>query len=70
MEDHLNELERKGHIKRGTGTLPDWFWTLPRPKDPEASVRRALYEDRGDPESRWLAPTHHQKIDGEETRGE
>lgn len=46
-EDRLMYLERAGEAKRGTGTLADDFWNLPMPEDPEASVRRALEEDRG-----------------------
>lgn len=32
-------------IRRGSGGLPESFWSLPFPEDPEASVRRALEED-------------------------
>ena len=33
-------------IKPGTGKIPDEFWTMPRPKDPEGLARRYLIEDR------------------------
>lgn len=33
-------------IRPGTGFLLPDFWDLPRPEDPEASVRRAVEEDR------------------------
>ncbi len=33
-------------IRRGAGELPASFWDLPRPEDPEGSVRRAVEEDR------------------------
>lgn len=46
-EDRLMGLERKGHLRRGTGRLPEGFWDLPRPEDPTDSVRQALEEDRG-----------------------
>jgi hypothetical protein len=45
-EGDLMYLEREGAIKRGSGKLPANFWDLPRPDDPDGSVRRALEEDR------------------------
>jgi hypothetical protein len=45
-ENVLMYLEREGTIKRGSGQLPANFWDLPRPDDPDNSVRRALEEDR------------------------
>ena len=45
-EDYLELLERTGELKRGSGRLPDDFWGLPRPKDPEGLVRSAVQEDR------------------------
>jgi hypothetical protein len=45
-ENVLMHLEREGTIKRGLGKLPANFWDLPRPDDPNSSVRRALQEDR------------------------
>jgi prevent-host-death family protein len=45
-EEGLEELERQGLIRLGTGRLPEGFWKLPRPRDPEASVRRAVAEER------------------------
>ncbi len=33
-------------ITRGTGEIPDEFWTAPRPKDPEGRLLKALLEDR------------------------
>jgi hypothetical protein len=39
-------------IRRGAGKLPPDFWDLPRPEDPEASVRRALEEDREEEDPR------------------
>ena len=46
MEEHLDEMERKGLLRRGTGRLPDDFWDLPRPADPEGLVRKAISLDR------------------------
>ncbi len=45
-EDYLRLLERTGEMKRGSAGLPDDFWDLPRPEDPDASVRLAVREDR------------------------
>jgi prevent-host-death family protein len=42
----LRELERKGFIRLGSGKLPERFWKLQRGEDPEASVRRAVTEER------------------------
>lgn len=33
-------------IRPGTGKIPDEFWTMPRPKDPEGWARRGLVEER------------------------
>jgi hypothetical protein len=45
-EDYLSLLERTGELRRGSGRLPDDFWDLPRPEDPEGLVRSAVQEDR------------------------
>jgi hypothetical protein len=45
-EDYLMLLERTGELRRGSGRLPDDFWDLPRPEDPEGLVRSAVQEDR------------------------
>ena len=45
-EDYLRLLERTREMKRGSAGLPDDFWDLPRPEDPDASVRLAVREDR------------------------
>lgn len=39
----IENLERH---RRVTGILPDGFWDMPMPEDPEASVRAALAEER------------------------
>ncbi len=46
-EDRLIHLQREERVRIGSGRLPDDFWDLPRPEDPEDSVRQALNEDRG-----------------------
>ena len=30
----------------GSGKVPECFWSMPMPSDPEGSVRQALTEDR------------------------
>jgi antitoxin (DNA-binding transcriptional repressor) of toxin-antitoxin stability system len=45
LEANLDELVRQGKARRGTGTLPDDFFTRPLPKA-EASVLEQLLEDR------------------------
>ncbi|MDQ4127004.1 MAG: hypothetical protein M3151_03490 [Actinomycetota bacterium] len=43
----IRELARKGKLRtRGSGRIPDDFWDMPRPKDPEGLARRYLIEDR------------------------
>ena len=44
--EYLLELERAGVIRLGTGRLPEGFWDLPRPKDPEDLALKALLEER------------------------
>ena len=44
----LRDLERRGLIKLGTMHIPDSFWEMPRPKDPTASVRKAVEEERAE----------------------
>jgi prevent-host-death family protein len=46
----LRELERQGLVRLGSGKLPRNFWRLPRGRDPKATVRRAVAEER---ESGW-----------------
>jgi antitoxin (DNA-binding transcriptional repressor) of toxin-antitoxin stability system len=43
---HLDELVRQGKARRGTGKLPDDFFTRPRPKFEEGSVLEQLLRDR------------------------
>lgn len=42
----LKRLEERGEIRLGAGELPRDFWSMPRPRDPRASVRRAVSEER------------------------
>ncbi len=46
QDDEIADLERQGLVRRGTGKLPRGFWQMPRPRDPQASVRRAVSEER------------------------
>ena len=60
--DERFDWDRSGHrspalremliVRRGSGKLPSDFWGLPRPEDPNASVRQALDEDREEEDSR------------------
>ena len=45
VEEHLDDLIAQGKAHRGTGTLPDDFFTRPRPKF-EGSVLEQLLADR------------------------
>jgi antitoxin (DNA-binding transcriptional repressor) of toxin-antitoxin stability system len=45
---HLDELVRQGKARRGTGKLPDDFFTRPRPKLEGGSVLEQLLRDRED----------------------
>ncbi len=50
LTEHLADLERRGLLKRGDGSLPADFWEMPRPDDPEGLVREAISLDR---EENW-----------------
>src|SRR5215218_4835448 len=41
-EGRLMRLEQEGKLSRGTGKLPEYFWDLPLPEDPDGSIRRAV----------------------------
>jgi len=40
------QMEKQGLIRIGSGKLPEDFWSMPRPEDPEGSVLSALFEER------------------------
>jgi prevent-host-death family protein len=44
--DGVRDLERQGLVRVGAGRLPKDFWGLPRPRDPRASVRKAVAQER------------------------
>jgi hypothetical protein len=39
-------MEERGEIKLGSGKIPDDFWGMPRPEDPEGEVMQALLDER------------------------
>ncbi len=44
--ERLKRLEREGKIKLGPGKIPEEFWEMPWPEDPEGLALRYLIEDR------------------------
>lgn len=46
LPQYLVEMEKQGLIKVGSGKLPKGFWDLPRPKDPQGSIVKAVLEER------------------------
>jgi antitoxin (DNA-binding transcriptional repressor) of toxin-antitoxin stability system len=46
LEAHLDKLVREGKARRGTGTLPDDFFTRPRPRFEGGGVLDQLLRDR------------------------
>ena len=46
LAEHLNEMERKGLLRRPKAPLPADFWDWPRPVDAEATVRAAVSRER------------------------
>jgi prevent-host-death family protein len=44
--ERLLDMERAGLIRLGTGKLPDGFWDLPRPEDPDDLALKALLAER------------------------
>ena len=46
VPEHVRELEAHGLLKRGQKPLPANFWDLPRPADPQGTVRAAVVRER------------------------
>ena len=46
LAEHLNEMERKGLLRRPKAPLPADFWDWPRPVDADATVRAAVSRER------------------------
>lgn len=44
--ERLRSMARRGEIVLGPGGMPEGFWDMPAPEDPEGLVRQALTEDR------------------------
>ena len=44
--EHVRNLEAQGLLKRGQKPLPPDFWDLPRPADPQDTVRAAVEQER------------------------
>jgi hypothetical protein len=44
--ERLEEMERRGLLKLGSGKIPDAFWEMPRPEDSEGEVMQALLDER------------------------
>ena len=44
--DELDDLVRKGQVRRSKGALPGDFWAQPRAIDAEGGLLRALLEER------------------------
>lgn len=45
---HLLDLARAGLVRLGSGRLPKGFWEMPRPKDKEGLVLKALLDERAE----------------------
>ncbi len=43
---HLEELERSGLVRVGSGRIPEDFWELPRPSDADGKALKALLSER------------------------
>jgi hypothetical protein len=47
LKERLMRKKLEPHeIKRGSGKIPDDFWTMPRPKVSEGAALKALLDDR------------------------
>ncbi len=46
LPERLEEMERLGLVRLGSGWLDEEFWDLPRVKDPDGRVLGALSEER------------------------
>lgn len=46
LPEHLQDMEKKGLLKRGEKPLPANFWNLPRPADPQGAVRSTVSGER------------------------
>ena len=46
LSRHLRDMEKGGLARRGKRPLPADFWDLPRPTDPDASIRSMILRER------------------------
>ena len=46
LSQHLRDMEKSGLVKRGKRPLPADFRDLPRPADPDASIRSMILRER------------------------
>lgn len=42
----MRELMEAGQVRPGTGELPDAFWNLPAPADPDGGLRATVQAER------------------------
>lgn len=47
-DQRLQDLQRRGLLRIGSGVLPDDFWELERPEDSQATLRAALESERSE----------------------
>lgn len=45
-EGRVIRLARAGLLSPGSGHIPEYFWSLRRPSDPDSGVREALLDER------------------------
>ncbi len=45
-DELLDTLEREGLLRRGSGPLPNQFFEMSRPADPDATLRAVLQDER------------------------
>lgn len=46
LSQHLRDMEKSGLVRRGKRPLPVDFWDIPRPIDPDASIRSMILRER------------------------
>ncbi len=46
LPERLRDLEKAGRVRCGKRSLPDDFWDLRRPSDPQAAVRSTVVRER------------------------
>ena len=46
LPEHLQDMEKTALVRCGKQPLPDDFWALKRPSDPQAAVRSTVARER------------------------